>query len=401
MRRNALLLTIVLVTVILVSLFATNNWFSNQRSVPDFFVGVEFAYSYSNDTAPSTMVNDLKAVVDEVKNYTNLFVIGSIELTYNETTLNEACDYIRDSGLYFIVLLTGRNSYTGKNRPIDWIVNATERYGDKLLGIYRFDEPGGNQLDQGESKLFSPKDLISYPTYSSLAANWTMELQAHLDPYANATNENITVHNRVFTSDYGLYWFDYSAGYDTVFAEFGANQSRQLNIALCRGGAISHGKDWGAIMTWTYDNPPYIESANALYDDLALAYCCGAKYTLVFDYPKNGSYPYGILTRDHLNAIQRFWNDIHSADSGGLVHEQVKAAYILPAGYGFGFRKPDDTIWGLWPANDQSDKIWNDVNNKLVPKYDCDFDVVYDYPPYTEAFRSRYNTLFYWNHTVT
>ncbi len=394
------MLTTALVAVILVSLFAANNWFSSQHSAPDFFVGIEFAYLYSNDTAPEVMVNDLKAVVDQVKDYTNLFVIGTVQLTYNATALNEACDYIRDAGLYFIVLLTGRNSYTGANQPLDWIVQATERYGDWFLGIYRFDEPGGNQLDQGESKLFSVENKSLFPTYGSLAAEWTLNLQLHLGPYANATGRGVTVHNRVFTADYGLFWFDYSAGYDTVFVEFGANQSRQRNIALCRGGASAHGKDWGAIITWTYDNSPYIESASALYDDLTLAYTSGAKYALVFNYPQNESYPYGILTREHLNAMQKFWNDIHRADSGGLVREQANVAYVLPADYGFGFRRPDDTIWGLWQADYQSEKVWNDVN-VLVSKYGCNFDVVYDYPQLTDTFRDRYSTLFFWNQTVT
>ena len=62
---------------------------------------------------------------------------------------------------------------------------------------------------------------------------------------------------RPYTSDYALYWFDYKAGYDTVFTEFGWNNSRQMDIALCRGAATVKGKDWGAIITWTYDQPPY------------------------------------------------------------------------------------------------------------------------------------------------
>jgi hypothetical protein len=40
-----------------------------------------------------------------VKNYTNLFVIGSLEMSFNQTALNEACDYVVDSGLQLIVFL--------------------------------------------------------------------------------------------------------------------------------------------------------------------------------------------------------------------------------------------------------------------------------------------------------
>jgi hypothetical protein len=39
----------------------------------------------------------------------------------------------------------------------------------------------------------------------------------------------------VFTSDCALFWFDYLAGYDAVFAELEWNHSRAQQIALCRG----------------------------------------------------------------------------------------------------------------------------------------------------------------------
>ena len=71
---------------------------------------------------------------------------------------------------------------------------------------------------------------------------------------------------QLFTADYALYWFDYLAGYDVVLAEFGWNYSRQINVALNRGAATIQNKDWGVIVTWTYNNPPYIGSGEELYD---------------------------------------------------------------------------------------------------------------------------------------
>ncbi len=67
---------------------------------------------------------------------------------------------------------------------------------------------------------------------------------------------------QIFTSDYGLYWFDYKSNYTTVFGEFVGNQSRQRIIALDRGAAESFGKDWGVIINWKYDQPPYLESGD-------------------------------------------------------------------------------------------------------------------------------------------
>jgi len=44
-------------------------------------------------------VSDVRMMVDRVKSYTNVFVIGSVELTYNESALDEICDYIHNAGL--------------------------------------------------------------------------------------------------------------------------------------------------------------------------------------------------------------------------------------------------------------------------------------------------------------
>ena len=87
-----------------------------------------------------------------------------------------------------------------------------------------------------------------------------------------------------FTSDYGLYWFDYKAGYDAILAEVGGNNgSRQLQISLCRGAATAQGKDWGIMVTTETDNGQVMESGPELYDDLVLGYNSGAKYAIVFD----------------------------------------------------------------------------------------------------------------------
>ena len=96
-------------------------------------------------------------------------------------------------------------------------------------------------------------------------------------------NYNSSTNVPLFSSDYALYWFDYEGGYNTIFAEFGWNYSRQLNVALCRGAAESQDKTWGVMITYTYTNPPYIESAPDLYNDMLYAYNNGAKYIVVFD----------------------------------------------------------------------------------------------------------------------
>ena len=120
------------------SAFLTVNVASKQTSTRPFYVGVEFDYG--------NQFSQLKALVDQVKDYTNLFVIGSVGLPFNGTALDESCDYIFNSGLNFIVLFTSFTMYYSTNGWVgytifDWIVDARQKYGEQFLGIYRFDQP--------------------------------------------------------------------------------------------------------------------------------------------------------------------------------------------------------------------------------------------------------------------
>jgi hypothetical protein len=358
------------------SIIATAGWWMGSvNSNPEFFVGVEFAYSGN--------VSDVKSLVDKVKDYTNLFVIGSIEISFNQTVLNEACDYIVDSGLHLIVFFTDSEVY---NYTIfNWMVEAKQKYGDMFLGVYRYDEPGGNQLDLGASML-----IENETNYATMAANYTNALGLLVNWYMDYSD-------RVFTADYGLYWFDYKAGYTAVLTEFGWNHSRPLHIGLCRGAAEAYNRDWGAIVTWEYTDEPYIESKEELYNDMVLAYKNGAKYFVVFNYPKIE--PYGILTEDHFDALKEFWSYIHSNTQE---HSIIKgeAAYVLPQDYGFGFRSAEDKIWGLWQADDLSEKVWDDAN-ELIDQYGSRLDIVYSDPEVMDAIERRYEKLFFWNETIT
>jgi hypothetical protein len=196
-----------------------------------------------------------------------------------------------------------------------------------------------------------------------------------------------------FTADYALYWFDYKAGYDVIFAEFGWNFSRQLHVALCTGAAKAQNKEWGAIVTWTYRKPPYIEDAEQLYRDLVLAYNNGAKYIIVFNYPTNVT-EFGVLTRKHLNSIRNFWNYVSVFPQS---KQASKTAYVLPEDYGYGFRGPDDQIWGLWDPDELSSKVWNDANS-LLASFSAKLDLIYEIVEPSEAL--QYEKLIFWNGTT-
>ncbi len=194
LSRRTAVLAIALVAVISVSLFVAVELESNWRqSTPKFFLGVELAYGGFNEVA---------SMVDKVKNYTNLFVIGTPDISKNLTELNAACNYIYGARLYFIILFTDPNMY--KYTPQMWISEASRDYGDRFLGVYWIDEPGGKQLGT-KNEGFVPNAT----SYTDAASLYVELVNAHLRIYS-------PVSPRLFTPDYALYWFDYKAGYNTV-----------------------------------------------------------------------------------------------------------------------------------------------------------------------------------------
>ncbi len=394
LRHSTLLFCFILIAIIVLPLFlvALNVGIDKQSSEPEFFVGVEYAIDNHS-------VEGCKKLVDRVKNFTNLFVVDSVGITFDINNLNEVCDYVYDSGLYFMVFFIslhyqqedGDLVFRYNYYPHMWIAYAKEKYGDKFLGAYAMDEPGGNQLDAGSFQLVkeAPNQKNATDTY----LEW---LYLHIDYYLYAKEcENITV----LTSDYGLYWFDYKSGYDAVLAEFAWNHSRPLHVALCRGAANVQNREWGVMVTWTYNDEPYIVSGIELYDDLINAYHNGAKYAVIFDHPD--LYPeFGILTEEHFGNLTDFWNYVNSnPDKHGTIKAEV--AYVLPENFGFGFRNPDDTIWGLWSANtdERTEKIWGDVN-QLLEEYGFSLDIVYSDPDFNDGLKCRYNKVFFWNETI-
>jgi hypothetical protein len=213
----------------------------------------------------------------------------------------------------------------------------------------------------------------------------------HVD-YYHLYFDNISV----ITADYGLYWYDYKASYDTILAEFVWNQSRLTPIALCRGAAETQDKDWGVIITWKYDQAPFLESGEELYNDLRLAYESGAKYAVVFSYPVVGDY--GVLTEEHFDALKRFWDSIQDDQNFGVNSAEV--AYVVPKDYGFGFRNPKDTIWGIFSADELSEKIWNDVT-LLETYYGSRFNVIYDDGLDYAKINQTYDQVYFWNQTIS
>jgi hypothetical protein len=378
-----LLLIALLVSAIIIPIIYLHNENTNQSSNNDFFFGVSFG---GNTTSQA------KLLIDKVKGYTNFFLINNWDISINETTLNEISQYALDAEMKIMVYFD-YISFVGYPWLQTWLDTAKEKWGSKFLGIYLYDEPGGKQLDEGQwrSGPTAKRLFENVSNYSDAANRFTTAIPSSFS-MQNVNNRNIPL----FTSDYALYWFDYLAGYDAIFTELGWNHSRIKHISLCRGAANVQEKDWGAIITWTYENPPYLENETQILQDMIKAYRAGAKYVVVFDFPYDQ--PFGILKEEHFDAMETFWDMIQSPHQGYVEKVEAEIAFVLPKDYGWGMRNPDDNIWGVWPPDDKVPMIWDNMN-KLIEKYGLKLDIIYDDPQFN--YEKKYSQVYYWNSTIS
>jgi hypothetical protein len=356
----------------------------NEVSEEDFLFGVSFG---GNTTSQA------KQLIDKVKGYTNLIVINSWETSINETALNEVCEYAVDANLKFMVFFDYL-SHIGYPWHLTWLDTAKERWDEEFLGVYLYDEPGGRQIDSGDWEGGDNDYIERVSDYSEAAEFFVTDISSTWG-MQDLKNRNVTA----FTSDYALYWFDYLAGYDGVFVELGWNHSRPQQIGLGRGAANVQGKEWGAIITWTYQNPPYLGNRAEILEDMKTAYRAGAKYLIVFNYPTDPpDNPYGILTDDHFDAMETFWETIHSPQQGSLEKVKAEAAFVLPKDYGWGMRRVDDNIWfPEWGSDSLSPLIWENMN-KLIERHGLKLDIIYDDPRF--SFEDKYSNIYFWSDII-
>jgi hypothetical protein len=420
-RVRKYLIPAILIVVLAVSVAAyMSNSIGNQpKANPN---GVYVGVAFGGET-----VQEAKLLIDRVKTYTNLFILdaGRNPITQNETSVEEICDYAVANGLSVIINM-GIDDHLDPSRYWFWnqSLDVTDKWktiwGDKFLGMYYNDEPGGIQLDGNWSAWFRTYGEYFLQRYNSSKVGIDLyqiylKMVAFMDNGTSPSNYNLEANFFVqdvlgtdsglnalkaarittFTSDYGLYWFDYLGGYDVMFTELGWNCSIAEQIALVKGAARMQNKQWGAMITWTYNSAPYLDSGDQMYNQMLTSYEAGAKYIAVFDYPYTNESSYGVITNDQFIAMQRFWNDIHEKqypDLSGPV-----AALVLPENYGWGMRDPNDTIWGFWPPDGKTIQIAT-ATSTLLSQYGVTLDIVYDDPQYPVA-NVGYQHVYYWNQT--
>lgn len=468
----AIIAIVVISTPIAVQTFGVSS--SNQiASKKPFYFGVTYC---GNSTAQA------EQLINQVKSYTNLFVIQSGPLEGNLSAVEQISSYAVNSGLYIIVYY---GSDADERNTTDAFANfAQANFGNHFLGVYYGDEPGGKMLDitveldngtvvkspdlvaslkvnsstydltafyssgkitvtslnftsgtlgQLATTNYYSNGTISYQTGSTdliYESNGTVQYSngtiainqgniTQFEPYQQLWDSRplqtssqaatafvyteqtalTTIGNQtdlnLFTSDYGLYWYDYLGGYNTVLAELSGNKTDAENIALVRGAADLQNKSWGVMVDWATQTAPYLQSSSQIYNDLQQAYESGAKYAVVFNYSPNGNGT-GLLQSSDFAKLQQFWNNV--VENPKVTNNVTgQDALVLPSANGFGLRSSTDNIWGLWPADNQSQQIWNAVQAALS-KYGSKLDIVYDDPAYPTA--GRYQHVFYWNQTI-
>ena len=411
MKQVIILSLILIIIIITASFLVTYSLISHNTKAAPFYVGVNFC---GNTTA------EAKLLIDRVKDYTNLFVLQSWPISNNETATNEICDYAVSSGLNIIVNLGVSQTYSRDwTWQFPWFESAKQRYGDRFLGSYYDDEPAGIQLDHNwfnfffnYSSYFEGRPHVS-PLHQIFAdledemANVTRPEPKDYDTEAEwfqmilETNQGLKSLKdagiKTFTSDYILYWFNYLGGYDVMLAQFGWNNSYIQDIALVRGAARMQNKSWGAIITWKYNEPPYLDSGEEIYNQMHAAYEAGAEYVIIFNYPQIEGNTYGILKDEHFEALEKLWNEVKKNPRNMPDVDQAEVAFELPRNYGWGIRHPEDWIWGFWGPDEKSPQIWEN-SRKLLSQYGIRLDIVYDDPAFPVT--GKYPLIYYWNQTV-
>ncbi len=431
---------VIAVAVIIIALLAT-ALLANQISAPttsekpNAYVGI----AYCGDT-----VEQGKQLIDKVKGYNNLFVLQSGLLQRNLDSVDELGDYAVNAGMYFLPYfgnfvqasfspwLESAKSRWGDHflgvyygdepggKMLDGYVEYQDAatgdsitkttYGDivveKTSGVvinYELDgdirlsqpTPAGSDSDINSEALFHPDDTVeviksapngfSYQSYQQLKDIRPFKNNDEAaERFYTRDKDNLEFlgkSTKVFTSDYAMHWFDYMAGYDVIFGQIGWNQSVNQQISLLRGAANMQQKDWGVVITWKYQTPPYLDNGTEIFSQLKTAYECGAKYYVLFDYYGENPGTYGTMQNEHFEALQSFWNNV--VKNPQVTQGSVKAdsAVVLPKNYGWGTRWAEDKVWGIFVADQQTKQLW-DLMQTALGEHGLKTDIVFDDPDY-------------------
>jgi hypothetical protein len=95
--------------------------------------------------------------------------------------------------------------------------------------------------------------------------------------------------------------------------------------------------------------------------------------------------------------MKQFWSYVSTEPS--VEPYPAKTAFVLPRDYGYGFRGPNDRLWGKWEADNLAPQIWEDVQ-KLFEMHVLPLDIVYETITDGVPLDLPYDRLIFWNGTV-
>ena len=336
---------------------------------------------------------DLQWVIGNGSDYSEVRCANDGRMTLRETHYNNISENVTQT-LYLTIIYYPNRTITQTTRTVTDNLARVTRLG------YASHQVISTTSSPDVTTIVTDNSTIEY-SYNAL---WNLlpiknDTQAK-DWFIRGTNlpmDRYRLQNATYlTSDYGLYWYDYLAGYDTVLAQLGWNHTTTQDIGLVRGAANLQNKTWGTIITWKYMQEPYLASGQEIYDQMKLSYECGATYVLIFNYAQNMTGPYGTLKDEHFAALQRFWKDVVKSPFEHQGQAKADAAYVLPQNYGSGLRSQNDTVWGLLQPTDNYMQIWPNLQNALKIHGDK-LDIVYDDPAHPA--RGNYSKVIFWNQT--
>jgi hypothetical protein len=96
-KQRALFVTIICILLASILFYSFFN-IKIENKFTEFYVGVDVAYDE---------IDKIKNLIDQIANYSNIVIIGSTGITYNQYNLNQTILYLKSLDLYYVVFAAG------------------------------------------------------------------------------------------------------------------------------------------------------------------------------------------------------------------------------------------------------------------------------------------------------